>query len=85
MKQFGDKVIYFDAFEYMRNGFETPSKHGFTTMDSTMVYYDGMNDAIWKDCVTDRYMWMNFMQPTTKFHWFIARDMKNHIDSHFGL
>ncbi|KAF2104353.1 hypothetical protein NA57DRAFT_70563 [Rhizodiscina lignyota] len=89
LKQFGDKIIYYDAFKYMEYVVSTASLHGFTAPDATTVYCDGMGDAIWKDCVTDKhgshYLWMNFIQPTTKFHWYIARDMKNHIDWHFGL
>jgi hypothetical protein len=61
---------------------------GFTAPDVTSVYCDGLSDAIWNDCVTekhgDKYLWMNFIQPTTKFHGYIATDMKRHIDKHFG-
>jgi cholinesterase len=89
LKQYGDKVIYYDSFKYMTYVFKTASLHGFTAPSTTTVYCDGLSDAIWKDCVTDkhgdRYLWMNFIQPTTKFHWYIANSMRKTINKHFGL
>lgn len=89
LKQFGDKVILYDSFGYIEHVFGMATKYGFTATDTTTVFCDGFSDAIWTDCMTNghgsKYLWMNYVQPTTKFHWYIARNMKNQIKSHLGM
>lgn len=84
----GDKVIYYDVQKYVEYVFGSAELHGFTATDSTTVYCDGDGDAIWKDCMEDgngpKFMWMNFVQPTTHFHWYIGHDMKNKVLKYFG-
>lgn len=83
--QFGDKVIYFDAYSSVTSLLARREKLGFTRPVGNIC--DGQGAANWKDCMIDgnagKYFWMNFVQPTTRVHAYIAADMKAAIDAHF--
>lgn len=84
----GDKVIYYDSFAYISYVFGSAHLHGFTAKDTTTVFCDGDGDAIWDDCMVNgngkKYMWQNYVQPTTQFHWYIAHSMKNTVAKYFA-
>ncbi|KAF2157742.1 hypothetical protein K461DRAFT_273967 [Myriangium duriaei CBS 260.36] len=85
MKQFGKKVIYFDAYSSVNKILNNANSLGFTRPLSHIC--DGQGDANWNDCMVngnaDKYFWMTFYQPTTRAHAMIAADMKAAIDAHF--
>ncbi|KAF2736112.1 hypothetical protein EJ04DRAFT_511245 [Polyplosphaeria fusca] len=87
LSQFGNKVIYYDAFGYISRVLDNPKKSGFTA--PLTDFCDGMGDATWDDCMVKgnagKYFWMNFVQPTTRAHELIAKNMKMVVDKHFGL
>lgn len=87
LTQFGSKAIYYDSFSFISNLAENAASNGFTK--SLTSYCDGDGDATWDDCMVDgnapEYFWMNFIQPTTRVHELIAKDMKATIDTHLGM
>jgi phospholipase/lecithinase/hemolysin len=87
LTQFGSKVIYYDSFGFITNLANNATANGFTK--PLTAFCDGDGDASWTDCMVNgnapEYFWMNFIQPTTRVHQLIAKDMKATIDKHFGL
>ncbi|KAF2492076.1 hypothetical protein BU16DRAFT_529446 [Lophium mytilinum] len=86
LTQFGSKVIYYDSFTFVSDLAENAAANGFTKPLTS--FCDGDGDAAWNDCMVqkhaDEYFWMNFVQPTTRVHQLIAKDMKATIDKHFA-
>lgn len=84
---FGTKAIYYDSFSFISNLSANAAANGFTK--PLAAFCDGDGDASWNDCMVlgnaPQYFWMNFIQPTTRVHQLIAKDMKSTIDQHFGL
>jgi hypothetical protein len=60
-------VIYCDAYGFMTE-FLANATSGFTK--PLTAFCDGDGYAIWQDCMDDgnvlEYLWMNFIQPTTR-------------------
>jgi len=87
LKEFGDKVIYYDVFSFMTGLLNSAPAMGFGR--SLKSFCDGDGIDAWNDCMVDgnaeAYFWMNFEQPTSRVHELIAEDMKSSIDDHFGL
>jgi phospholipase/lecithinase/hemolysin len=87
---FGSKVIYYDVFSFMLDLIANKDAYGLTA--PTTSYCDGdassPNDQ-WTDCMenghADEYVWMSFVNPTTRVHELIAQDMKKRIDGVFGV
>jgi phospholipase/lecithinase/hemolysin len=86
LAQFGNKVIYYDSFTFISNLANNAVANGFTK--PLTAFCDGDGDASWNDCMVQgnapQYFWMNFIQPTSRVHQLIAKDMKATIDKHFG-
>ncbi|KAF2121439.1 hypothetical protein BDV96DRAFT_564261 [Lophiotrema nucula] len=86
LTQFGKKAIYYDAFSYISGLLQDPTGEGFTA--PLTDFCDGMGDVTWDDCMVKgnagKYFWMNFVQPTTRVHELIAKDMKKTVDAHLG-
>ena len=76
LKQFGDKVIYYDVFSFMTGLLDDAAANGFTKPLTS--FCDGDGDATWTDCMVDgnagEYFWMNFEQPTARVHQVSAAD-----------
>ncbi|KAF2473889.1 uncharacterized protein BDR25DRAFT_386799 [Lindgomyces ingoldianus] len=87
LQQFGTKAIYYDSFSFVSNLLNKAAANGFTA--PLTDFCDGMGDATWNDCMVKgnmgKYFWMNFVQPTTRVHELIAKDMKATVDKHLGL
>ena len=70
LKHFGNKVIYYDVYEFMTCLLDNAAANGFTK--PLTDYCDGDGDAMWTDCMVDgharEYFWMNFEQPTRRVH-----------------
>ena len=70
LKQFGEKVVYYDVFGFMTGLLAGAVDAGFTK--SLESFCDGDGNAAWDDCMVDghagEYFWMNFEQPTTRVH-----------------
>lgn len=90
LASFGSQVIYHDVFSSMLNLIANKDTYGLTA--PTISYCDGdassLNDQ-WTDCMEDghanEYVWMSFVNPTTRVHELIAQDMKKTIDGVFGM
>jgi cholinesterase len=89
LTQFGNKVIYYDAFDLIVNLANNAKANGFT---QPLTYYcdaDDTPNCQWDLCMTrghgEEFFWMNFIQLTTHVHRLIAADMKATIDKHFGM
>lgn len=70
LKHFGNKIIYYDVYEFMTGLLDNAAANGFTK--PLTDYCDGGGDAMWMDCMVDghagEYFWMNFEQPTSRVH-----------------
>lgn len=83
--RFADQIIYYDVFGYMLELMEKKDAFGLT--QPLENYCDGIPGLDhWEECAADgwkgadAFFWMNFVQPTTRVHGLVARDMKRVID-----
>ena len=95
--KFGSKVIYYDSFAYISNLAANAPSYGFTQPLSKIC--DGQGDANWNECMQtskgadgstqivgwNSFFWMNFVQPTTRVHQLIGKDMAATAKAALGL
>lgn len=94
LKQFGDKVIYYDAFKIMNDIWNVPEAYGFTHTEVFEDWCDGCPNQAepgisnWDLCQVEMqantFYWMQFIDPTTHVHQLVAQDMATSIKAAFG-
>lgn len=94
---FGDKVTYYDSFSMISQLAENAVQYGFT--ESLTKICGGQGDVSWDECMVtgvgasgnteilgwDTFFWMNFVQPTTRVHQLVGRDMAGTVRAALGL
>ncbi|KAK5939811.1 hypothetical protein PMZ80_008193 [Knufia obscura] len=94
---FGDRVIYYDVYSYMLDLAENAEGYGFTA--PLTKFCDGQGDESWEACMItgtgadgnteivgwNEFFWMSFVQPTTRVHELVGRDMTRVVKEALGL
>lgn len=87
-KEFGDKVIWYDAYTRMMDIWNNHASYGITKVGTNFCDGDTAHPNNFQECIYDGkgylFYWVNYTDPTTRVHQLIAQDMYAMLKKRFS-